>query len=261
MPRTLLIALMMSGCLYDRREGDVAPECHDGRDGDADGALDCAETDCAWTRFCGGDTGGSISPGGGTVNHPLDQPPVPVVGPAYLLANPGDDLTLDGSASFDPDGDALGFTWRIVSAPPTTRSGLRDPTHAIAHARLDRYGLWVFELAVVADGVTVQKRRTVDVATGNQPPWADAGPDQEMFGGDTVLLNGRSSGDPDGDPLTFQWTIVSQPPRAQATLVTEPSLSYATFVPDALGTYVFELVVDDGGLRSDPARATLTVPR
>jgi len=85
----------------------------------------------------------------------------------------------------------------------------------------------------------------------NTPPTADAGPDQTVFAGDTVTLDGSASSDVDGDPLTFTWSFASVPPGSTAAL-SAPSAIKPTFVPDKPGTYVAQLIVNDGKAASTP---------
>ena len=85
----------------------------------------------------------------------------------------------------------------------------------------------------------------------NHPPVADAGLDQTVGVGTTVQLDGRGSTDVDGDALTFRWTIVSRPPDSGATL-SDPTSLRPTFLVDRRGTYVVQLVVNDGGSDSAP---------
>ncbi|HSP68027.1 MAG TPA: OmpA family protein [Bryobacteraceae bacterium] len=76
---------------------------------------------------------------------------------------------------------------------------------------------------------------------GNDPPVADAGPDQSNVAAGTVSLDGSASYDPDSDPITFQWIQEGGP---QVSL-TSPTTSRPTFNASAGQTYTFRLVVKD----------------
>jgi hypothetical protein len=91
----------------------------------------------------------------------------------------------------------------------------------------------------------------------NQPPIANAGPDQTVTVGTLVTLNGSQSSDPDGDPITFQWRFVSIPEGSAATL-TDADKAQATFTPDVVGEYTLSLTVTDpdGATGSDTVKVT-----
>lgn len=76
------------------------------------------------------------------------------------------------------------------------------------------------------------------------PPIADPGPGQDVNVGDTVVLNGRASSDPQGRPLTYQWSMLSLPIGSQAHLTGATSVS-PSFLADVAGLYSAQLVVNN----------------
>lgn len=95
-------------------------------------------------------------------------------------------------------------------------------------------------------------------APGNLPPVADAGPDGNGIVGLAFALDGGASVDPDGDPLTFQWSLVEAPGGSLAML-DEPWTSTPQLVPDVPGLYVARLVVNDGLVDSPPDEIRVVV--
>ena len=87
-------------------------------------------------------------------------------------------------------------------------------------------------------------------------PTAEAGLPLMANIGDTVVLNGTASSDPDGDPLGFTWTQFSGPDAGLEKADTDsPQFTVAT-----AGTYRFDLVVTDGENDSEPDRVDVVVP-
>jgi hypothetical protein len=78
----------------------------------------------------------------------------------------------------------------------------------------------------------------------NKPPVADAGEDQTLKTGEQARLEGSRSSDPDGDELSFLWTLTR--PAGSSSSIENPTFTSTTFVPDVDGEYVAKLAVDDG---------------
>jgi hypothetical protein len=90
--------------------------------------------------------------------------------------------------------------------------------------------------------------------TGNDPPVADAGPDQIGARAGNIQLDGSGSFDPDGDPITFQWQQIAGPAVALANATTaRPSFTAADGQ-----TYSFRLTVRDDKNAQGIARVTIT---
>ena len=112
---------------------------------------------------------------------------------------------------------------------------------------------------IVNDG-TEDSLPTSVVVTANKAPMAEAGANQTVQVNTLVTMDGSESSDPDSDPLTFQWTFTSQPAGSAATL-TNPTSVGPTFVPDVIGNYTVELVVNDGTDDSAPDSVIITAEK
>jgi hypothetical protein len=95
------------------------------------------------------------------------------------------------------------------------------------------------------------------VRNGNDAPVADAGPDQLGVQPGTVTLDGSASFDPEGDPITFQWTQIAGPAVSLAGATT----SKAAFTAAEGQSYGFRLTVTDDKGASSVARVNVTVSR
>lgn len=172
--------------------------------------------------------------------------------------NTGDTVILDGSGSADPEGDALTYLWTWVSQPPGSLASLSDASAVQPNFKADVDGEYVIEL-VVSDGIDVSEPDTVVISatTLNLPPIANAGPDQNTVITVLLVLDGRGSSDPNGDPLTYSWTLVSRPEGSSATL-DQPESATPTLFTDIVGDYLIQLVVNDGEYNSTADFVTIT---
>ena len=182
-----------------------------------------------------------------------NTPPVANAGPDQTVS-PGTEVILDGSASSDADGDPLSFAW-LLEVPSGSAALLDDASAVRPRFVADVPGFYVATL-VVNDGTDDSAPDSVRVSTINSPPIADAGPDQTVPLGSTVVLSGAGSSDPDGDPLAFSWRFLSRPDDSSAALVSDNTVE-TSFVADVAGSYVIELIVNDGF--EDSVASTVTV--
>jgi hypothetical protein len=79
----------------------------------------------------------------------------------------------------------------------------------------------------------------------NTAPTAVIDPVATAYVAQLVHLDGRKSFDPDGNALTFQWSLVTRP-TGSGSSINNPSTAEANFLPDRPGTYVVRLEVSDG---------------
>lgn len=121
-------------------------------------------------------------------------------------------------------------------------------------SKLSRFcSSFVFFLSVFTfSGCGSSESTTDDIENldiSNSAPIANAGEDQIVTINTVVRLDGTSSSDPNGDSISYQWSVSSLPDGSIAAL-SDSSLSEPTITPDLAGTYQINLVVSDGDLIS-----------
>ena len=187
---------------------------------------------------------------------PGNTAPVANAGPDQTVQL-GAMVTLNGSGSSDVDGDRLTYQWTFVTVPTGSAAKLANPTTVTSNFVADLAGDYLVRL-LVNDGKVNSTQDTVTITTtgGNTAPVANAGPDQSVQVGATVMLNGSGSTDADRNQLTYDWSLISTPSGSAATL-SNPTAAAPSFVADKAGPYVVQLVVNDGTVNSTPDTATI----
>src|SRR5690554_3623769 len=204
---------------------------------------------------CGGSGSGSDS---GTQDpvQVQNSSPVSNAGTDQNIAT-GSVVTLNGAASSDADGDTLSYQWSLTSVPSGSAAALSNATGSSPTFTADTDGSYIAQL-IVNDGTENSAPDTVTIvaSTGNSAPVANAGTDQNIATGSVVTLNGAASSDADGDTLSYQWSLTSVPSGSAAALSNATGAS-PTFTADTDGSYIAQLIVNDGTENSAPDTVTI----
>ena len=176
----------------------------------------------------------------------MNQPPIADAGADLEVFDHDNDgveaVTLDGSASSDPDGilNPANCEWRqdgnVIATGELPTVNLTVGVHTIVLSVTDDQG------ATHSDSVNV----TVEPAP-NEPPIADAGPDQTITdtdndGFESVTLDGSASSDPDGMMASYEW-------REDKTLI---ATGESPLIDFSVGVHTVSLtVIDSDGAKND----------
>jgi len=141
------------------------------------------------------------------LNQAVNQPPVANAGPDQIV-DEGAAVTLNGSASSDPDGNALTYLWTAPAGITLSSNTAPNPTFTAPEVTVNTSYTLTLK---VNDGLSDSPSDQVVITIRNvinQPPVANAGPDQIVNEGAAVTLNGSASSDPNGNALTYLWTCL-----------------------------------------------------
>ncbi|MCS6303752.1 MAG: PKD domain-containing protein [Nitrospira sp.] len=188
--------------------------------------------------------------------------------PTSIVADAGPDqsvflgtfVTLNGSKSTNANQTGLTYAWKLEK-PAGSKAALSDPNIVNPTLTVDVEGTYEATL-IVTDAQNTSSASEPDTviviaSKTNPPPVANVGKASlNVFTDLAVLLDGSKSSDPNGDPLTFQWTIAGKP-NGSAPVLLEAATVAPVFTPDIDGTYILRLVVNDGTNSSTPASVTI----
>jgi RHS repeat-associated protein len=179
-----------------------------------------------------------------TVPGGVNLPPSVNAGPDQTVTLP-QNINLSAQASDDglPNG-TLTSRWALLSGPGQVTFGNAFTTSTTASFTVP--GTYVLRFIASDSALSSTDDVTVTVIQGgNQPPTADAGPDQTISIHSAAVLDGN--GDDDGLPagvLNFQWSVLSAPGSVNFTNTN--GVISATF--GSPGSYVLQFRVSDSQL-------------
>jgi hypothetical protein len=163
-----------------------------------------------------------------------------------LAARVGDMVLLDGTGSFDDNTptNLLVYNWTIIQQPAGSSTSLANADTAMPSFVIDVAGTYLIELVVTDEQGLVSPADEVIISSDNLAPTALAGLDQLVIAGSTVFLDGTGSTDPESDPLSYSWGLVSVP-TGSAAILSAADTATANFVADLEGAYIVTLEVSD----------------
>ena len=177
--------------------------------------------------------------------------PVAEAGDDQAVVVLGTTIQLNGSQSYDLDGDYFSYSWSFTSKPEGSNANLNNAAMDNPTFIADIQGDYILSL-VVTDIFGASNSDTVRISFDNVKPIAIAGDNRSVVRGATVYINGSGSSDANGDPLTYSWSFASRPDGSTTDFIDSTS-PLTSFIADIAGTYVISLVVNDGLLDSDPS--------
>lgn len=164
-------------------------------------------------------------------------------------------VQLDGSGSYDNDGDPITYKWTPPAGITLDNNSLQKPSFTAPEVNVNT--IYNFTL-VVNDGKSDSDPASVAITVLhiNKRPVANAGPDKSYNEGSSVSLSGLLSSDPDNDVISYKWTSLDGIILFDAN-GSSPSFNAPQVNADKI--YRFKLEVSDGVLTSLPDTVNITI--
>jgi len=186
-----------------------------------------------------------------TVHPAPNVPPVANAGPDQTITLPLNATTVYGSGA-DADGSIIAYQWEKISGG---NANIISPALAATSIQGLQQGTYYFRLTVTDNsGATARDTLKIMVLPApNQPPVANAGPDQSItLPVNSIQLNGTGE-DADGEIVAYLWEKIS---GGNANIIS-PALAATSIQGLQQGTYYFRLTVTDNS--GATARDTLKI--
>ncbi|MBK8040631.1 MAG: hypothetical protein IPK22_26395 [Verrucomicrobiaceae bacterium] len=169
---------------------------------------------------------------------------------APYLISPASSFTLTAAAQ-DPDLNAISYQWTVTRFPAGASVTLATPTSATCVANgLTLPGDYAFNVTATDGALSTQREVRMRVFASNPAPVIielhNRTAVQLQLPSTTSTLLRSNVFNVDGDTLSYQWTILSQPPGAGAVLAAPTVDSTDVTGMAVAGDYVFRLSVSDG---------------
>ena len=164
-------------------------------------------------------------------------------------------VILNGAGSSDPDDDELFYRWTAPEGIELSSSTAISAEFVAPNVTSDT--TLIFTL-IVNDGTVDSEpvQVLITIKNLNNAPVADAGINQEVEEGVTVILNGAGSSDPDDDELFYRWTA---PEGIELSSSTAISAEFVAPNVTSDTTLIFTLIVNDGTVDSEPVQVLITI--
>jgi len=166
--------------------------------------------------------------------------PVADAGPDQTVSV-NDEVYLDASGSSDVNGDTLDFSWAITSKPADSAATLDNATALRPKFIADEPGEYTVSLTAGDSAPLTSAADEVRISTFDSYPVTEAGPDQKVAAGQTVLLRLEGLFDVDGELIEERdWSIIARPMDSNADFLPKKN---RRFIIDEPGTYVVQRLI------------------